>query len=101
MKWLVGTFLFAAALAITFAFARDVTSKERQRLDGVITAYYAQSGNESRTVPIPGDAAVRLDDGRTLRLGLRTADDVKPGTRVKVSEMIAPWGAVWYRLAND
>lgn len=100
MRWLVTLFLLAVAGAIALTFARDLTSRERRRLAATVVAYHAQSGNESRTIPIPGDIEVRLADGRTLRLSLREDRQVKPGSEATVTEMVAPWGAIWYRLAT-
>lgn len=99
MKALVVIVLLALAVAIAASVARTALSRERAVVDAVVIEYLPQSGNESRTIPLPGDILVRLSDGRAARLVLDTADDMKPGRAVRVSERIAPWGEVWYRLA--
>lgn len=101
MKRLVTVFLIITAIAIGLTVTRDLTSRERRSLDAVVTAFVPQFANESRTVPLPGDVEVMLRDGRSLRLSLLTSDEVKAGSHVRVSEMVAPWGAVWYRLAAE
>lgn len=101
MKWLVIAFLLATATLIVLTLSRDLTSRERRSFEAAVEEYFPQSGNESRTLPIPGDVSVRLPGGTLQRLSLHTDHEVKPGTMVRVSEMVAPWGAVWYRLTTE
>jgi hypothetical protein len=75
-------------------------SRERAVHNGKVLTFTPAPGNEVRNILLPGDIAALLADGRTVRLQLNSADDMKTGTAIRVSERVAPWGEVWYRLAD-
>lgn len=100
MKQVIVVFLLVLVVVIAASFARTLLSVERARHDGKVVAFAAAPGNEVREVPLPGDATVLLDDGRTVHLLANNAEPLRDGQRVRVSERVAPWGETWYRLID-
>lgn len=100
MKLLIVLFFCALAVLIAASFARTALSFERAIYDAKVLTFDAAPGNEVREVPLPGEISALLSDGRTVRFMLDTADTLRPGTTVRVSERVAPWGETWYRLAH-
>jgi len=101
MKWLVAAFLVLLGLAIVASAARSVLSRKNAVFDAVVEIYEPQSGNESRNTPLPGEITAVTASGRRVHLVLDSPDEVRRGTKVRIAEMVAPWGEVWYRMARN
>lgn len=96
-KIVVVLVLLAAAMLIAAAVRRSVVSRERAVVDAHVVT---QPGDEARNLPLGGTLTSRLADGRTIAIDVPADIALKPGAAVRLSERIAPWGEVWYRLAD-
>lgn len=99
-KIVVVLVLLAAAMLIAASVRRSVVSRERAVVDAHVVRFEPQPGDEARNLPFGGTLTSRLADGRTIAIDVPADIALKPGAAVRLSERIAPWGEVWYRLAD-
>lgn len=97
--------MIAIVLAVLIAFvvasvARTVLSRERAQFDGKVSAVLRVPNNDARNTPLPDDLSVLLSDGRTVTVQAGRGSDFKKGAAVRISERVAPWGEVWFKLAQ-
>ncbi|MBK9078512.1 MAG: hypothetical protein WBP38_04885 [Hyphomicrobium sp.] len=96
----LGIALFLALLLVGVAFgvARDLYSYERGQLTGdVVEVIRGERDNKSFAVRTPR-LHVRLADGRTVYVAVTEPQLFKTGDTISLSEMVMPWGQVWYKL---
>ncbi len=100
LKRTVVLFLVAAAILVVASTGRSIVSRQRGEVDARVVSYSAQPGDEARNLPLGGDLTVALPDGRTVEVPVSVDRGYRPGQTVRLSERVAPWREVWYRLAN-
>jgi hypothetical protein len=94
----IALFLALLAAGIALGVARDLYSRERAHLTGdVIEVIPGGHGYKSYAVRTPM-LKVRLADGRTVDVAITEPQRFKAGATVELSEMVMPWGQVWYKL---
>jgi hypothetical protein len=90
-------FLLVLAIGIAFGVAHDLYSTEQ----GVVTATVVEArGLINRNKPsetIPPKLTVRLADGSVVSVATTGVEGLKEGAQVEVTEMVMPWGQVWYK----
>ena len=88
----------ALATAAAFGIARDLYSSERTVLKGaVVSADAGGQAHKSSLIRAP-NLKVRLEDGQTVDVSVTHTTGFAAGTAINVTEMVMPWGQVWYRL---
>lgn len=100
MKAVVVIVLLAIAALVALSVYRSLFSIERAVLGATVIAFAPAPGRDSRNVHLPGEIKVKLSDGRVVTLQSTGELEFKPGTQIRVSERVAPWGEVWYRLVD-
>jgi hypothetical protein len=97
----IGLFLALLAVGVMFGVARDVYSRERAVVKGVITETNP-GGAASKAQPLRGPGMkVRLESGTVVDVAVTSTSGFTGGQTVSVSEMVMPWGQVWYKLKGE
>jgi hypothetical protein len=99
--WMIGLFLALLAVGVMFGIARDLYSRERAVVKGTIVEIDA-GGAASKAQPLRGPLVkVKLADGNIVDVAVTGTSGLNINQSVNVSEMIMPWGQVWYKLKNE
>jgi hypothetical protein len=97
----IGLFLLLLAVGVMFGVARDLYSRERAVLKGVVTETDA-GGAASKAQPLRSPTMkVRLVDGSIIDVAVTQTSGIAVGQTVNVSEMVMPWGQIWYKLKGE
>jgi len=97
MKTWVVLFLLLLAVGIAFGIARDVASRARGTVVGVVTAINLGHALPKSFPPTAPGYTVRLPDGREVRVAAKTPLNIPVGASITLTEMMTPWGQIWYR----
>ncbi|MEQ1671065.1 MAG: hypothetical protein ABL893_09425 [Hyphomicrobium sp.] len=100
MKTLIVLFFCVMAVLIAASYARTLLSHERAAFDAKVIAFEAAANAETANTIVPGEITALLSDGRLVRILLNDTNEIRPGTKIRVSERVAPWGETWYRVAE-
>jgi hypothetical protein len=96
----IGTLVVVVVLGLAAGLGRDLLSRERARLDGTVVAA-TPGGTDFKAPTARADRIdVALGDGRRVALSGGSVAGPVPGTAVRVSERVTPWGQVWYALTR-
>lgn len=93
--WLI-PFVLLLACGLVWGLARDLLSKERGRLDGVVTAVDPGNPLPKWLPATPPRFKVRLADGQIVDVATKDPASVAVGGKIAVTEWVTPWGQVWY-----
>jgi hypothetical protein len=94
----IAVFLTLLAAGLALGIGRDFYSRESAELSGeVLEVIRGDEDYKSHGVRTPR-LQVRLADGRTIYVAITEPERFKAGDSVPLSQMAAPWGAVWYKL---
>lgn len=96
--FVIGIFLGLLAVALAFGIARDLYSSERRVVTGEIIEIKPLRQDFKATLIRPPQLKVRLDDGTVVDAGTSSVAGLSLGAKISVSEMVMPWGQIWYRL---
>lgn len=100
MKLWVVFFLLLLAVGIAFGISRDLYSRETGRMSGIVVAAKpGGSGYKSPVIEVPS-YSVRLADGRVVEAAAARPLTIPVGGAITVTELVTPWGQVWYRHSN-
>ena len=91
-------FLALLVVAAAFGLARDLYSRERATLAGVVVDVEETRTTVKSPTINPPSLKVRLDGGATVAVAVKQTHGIKTGDTITVSEMVMPWGQVWYKL---
>ena len=94
----IGLFLAGLAIAAAFGVARDLYSSERTVLKGTVVSADAGGQAYKSSLSRAPNLKVRLEDGQTVDVPVTQTTGFAAGTAINVTEMVMPWGQVWYRL---
>ena len=96
----IGLFLALLAVGVMFGVARDLYSRERAVLKGVVTEADA-GGAASKAQPLRSPTMkVRLEDSSIVDVAVTQISGISIGQSVDVVELVMPWGQVWYKLKS-
>lgn len=94
----IGLFLALLAVGVMFGIARDLYSRERGIVKGTVVDI-AAGGAASKAQPLRGPCVkVKLADGNIVDVAVTGTSGLNVNQTVNVSEMVMPWGQVWYKL---
>ncbi len=96
MKTWVVLFLLVLALGVAWGLARDLFSRERGSLTGVVTDADLGRASPKWLPATPPRYKVRLADGRLVDVATTNAQSIAVGGEIAVTEWVTPWGQVWY-----
>jgi hypothetical protein len=97
----IGLFLALLAAGVMFGIARDVYSRERSVVKGTVTQT-DPGGTSNKAQPLRGPCMkVRLESGAVVDVAVTGTSGFPAGKSVSVSEMVMPWGQVWYKLKGE
>jgi hypothetical protein len=96
MKTWVVLFFILLAVGVAFGLARDLFSRERATLEGTVLAFDAGRPTPKWLPATPPSYSVRLADGRGVPVATTAAQGLPPGSQIRVTEWVTPWGQVWY-----
>lgn len=96
MRMAIALFLLVLIVGIAFGISRDLFSRERGVLKGVVT-----DADTGKAIPkwlpaTPPRYKVRLADGRVVDVAMTSAQSVAIGGAITITEWVTPWGQVWY-----
>ena len=95
---MIGLFLALLAVGVMFGVARDLYSRERGVVQGMVVDIDA-GGAASKAQPLRGPCVkVKLTDGTIVDVAVTGTSGLTANQTVSLSEMIMPWGQVWYKL---
>jgi hypothetical protein len=96
----IGLFLLLLAVGVMFGLARDIYSRERSVQKGTV-AESSPGGAANKALPLRGPSMkVRLENGSFVDVAVTQINGISIGQTVTVSEMVMPWGQVWYKLKD-
>ena len=100
MKIGLALFMLVLLAGIALGLGRDLYSSERGVVKGVVvdadpggTGFKSQSAKPSRF-------KVRLPGGAIVDVATTNAHSVPNGGDIEVTELVTPWGQVWYKQRN-
>jgi hypothetical protein len=97
----IALFLALLAVGAVFGLARDLYSRQRATLSGVVVNVEDMRQTvKSATMNTPSIKA-RLDDGTLINVAAKQTRGIKNGDTIDVTEMVMPWGQVWYKLKAE
>jgi hypothetical protein len=96
MKTWVALFLLLLAVALAWGISRDLLSRKRGTLKGVVTALDTGRAVPKWFPPGPPRFTVRLADGRLVGVATKTPHSAAVGNQIMVTEWVTPWGQLWY-----
>jgi hypothetical protein len=97
----IGLFLTLLAVGVMFGVARDVYSRERSVVKGTVTET-DPGGAPNKSLPLRGPTMkVRLENGSIVDVAVTQTSGITTGQTVSISEMVMPWGQVWYKLKGE
>lgn len=97
MKLLVGLFLFGLAAAVAYGIYTDAMSRPQRTLSATIVDSIAAQFDHKSSASTPARVTAKLADGTIVVIRGAEAAKFSAGQSVELTEMAAPWGAVWYR----
>ena len=96
----IGLFLALLAVGVMFGIARDLYSRERAVVKGVVIETDA-GGAASKAQPLRSPTMkVRLEDNSIVDVAVTQISGIANGQTVDVAQMVMPWGQVWYKLKS-
>lgn len=100
MKTWVILFLALLAAGVVWGLARDLFSRPRGTMVGIVTA--VDPGNAiPKWFPATSPRyTVRLPDDRLVDVATRNPHSVPVGDNITITEWVTPWGQVWYTQRN-
>jgi len=94
-------FLILLAIGAAFGIARDLYSRERSVVKGVVIEIdRGGMDNKSQTARAPS-LKVRLDSGSLVDVAVTQTSGMTAGQPVHIAEMVMPWGQVWYQIKGE
>ncbi len=96
MKIWLGLFLGLLIVGIAFGLARDLLSRERGVLSGVVIGVDLGNPTPKWLPATPPRFKVQLADGRVIEAATRTPHSIQIGSAISLTEWVTPWGQVWY-----
>jgi hypothetical protein len=96
MKTWVVIFLSLLAAGVAWGIARDLFSRQRGTMVGVVTAVDLGNAIPKWVPAAPPRYTVRLPDGRMIDAATKTPRSVPVGGDITITEWVTPWGQVWY-----
>lgn len=97
MKTWVILFLLLLATGIAWGIARDLFSRERGTIVGIVTAVDHGRPLPKWYPPTPPHYTARLPDGRVVQVAAKIPLILPLGAPINVTELMTPWGQIWYR----
>jgi hypothetical protein len=97
----IALFLALLAVGIAFGVARDLYSSERRILSGEVIAVKSLRQDFKSTLMQPPQLEVKLENGEVVDVATASTAGLSPGSKVSVSEMVMPWGQLWYRIGDS
>ena len=97
MKTWVVLFLLLLAAGIAWGIARDLFSRPRGTVVGIVTAVDHGYPLPKWYPPTPPRYTARLPDGRLIQVAAKIPLNLTVGASITVTELMTPWGQIWYR----
>ena len=97
MKIWVVLFLLLLAVGIGFGVARDLLSRQQGTVVGIVTALDFGNPQPKWYPATPPHYPARLPDGRLVAVAAKTPLNIPVGASITLTEMMTPWGQIWYR----
>ncbi|MBY0559567.1 hypothetical protein [Hyphomicrobium sp.] len=97
MKTWVVLFLLLLAAGIAWGVARDVFSRVQGTVVGTVTAVDFGNPLPKWYPPTPPHYTARLPDGSLVTVSARIPLNIPVGGAITITELVTPWGQVWYR----
>ncbi|WP_045837394.1 hypothetical protein [Hyphomicrobium sp. 99] len=97
MKTWVVLFLLLLAVGIAWGVARDLFSRPRGTIVGVVTAVDRGNALPKWYPPTSPRYTARLADGRLVTVAAKIPLNFPVGAAITLTELVTPWGQVWYR----
>lgn len=92
----IAVLLGLLVVGIAFGVARDLYSREARVLEGEIVTIKPPTKDFKSAIVSSPRLKVRLDDGVTVDVSTASVTGLSTGQRIAVSEMVMPWGQIWY-----
>jgi hypothetical protein len=100
MKIGLALFMLVLLAGIAFGLGRDFYSTERGVVKGVVVSADAGGTEFKSQSARPPRFKVRLADGAVVDVATTNAKSVPNGGEIDVTELVTPWGQVWYKQHN-
>jgi hypothetical protein len=96
MKPGVTPFLLLLAAGVAWGLGRDLFSRQRDTLKGIVTSVDPGYARPKWFPATPPRYKARLPDGRSIDVATTNASSVPIGGEIEITEWVTPWGQVWY-----
>jgi hypothetical protein len=96
MKTWIVLFLVLLAAGVAWGLGRDLFSRQRGMLVGVVTAVDPGNAIPKWFPSTPPRYTVRLPDGRIVDVAAKIPFSTPIGGDIAITEWVTPWGQVWY-----
>jgi hypothetical protein len=96
MKTWIILFLALLAAGIAWGITRDLFSRQRGTMVGIVTAVDLGNAIPKWLPATPPRYTVRLPDGRLIDVATMTPRNIPVGSSIAITEWVTPWGQVWY-----
>lgn len=97
MKAGVSLFLVLLLAGVAIGLARDLYSRERGTLQGVVVGADPGGTEYKSAITRTPRYKVRLADDRVVDVATRDARKFPVGSAIVICELVTPWGQVWYK----
>ena len=97
--WL-GLFIVVIAIGVAFGVARDLYSRDRGVVRGIVVD--TDTGSTSPKSPglTPTRIRAKLASGDIVDVVTSATRAYAPGSEIDIIERVTPWGLVWYKLKD-
>ena len=91
-------FITALAIGVAFGVARDLYSRERGVIKGIVVG--TETGSTSPKSPglTPTQIKAKLANGSIVDVATKETRTIANGAEIEIRELVTPWGLVWYKL---
>jgi hypothetical protein len=96
MKHWVALFLLLLIALTAWGLGRDLFSRQRSTLKGVVTSVDPGYALPKWFPATPPRYKVLLLDGQNVEVATTNASSVPIGGEIEITEWVTPWGQVWY-----
>jgi len=96
MRTWVILFFALLAVGIAFGLARDLLSREQGNSTGTVLSFDAGWPRPKWLPGTPPHFTVRLADGAVVSVATTDPRGAPPGSEIRITEWVTPWGQVWY-----
>lgn len=87
-------------IPLFFGLARDLYSTERGVVKGKVVEVVATSATVKSPPASPPHLKVQIAGGATVNVATTDTSGLAAGAEIDVTEMVMPWGQVWYKRRN-